>query len=70
MTAAEQRIADLEQQLAELAAQVEHLEHEAILIRTVEEMVVRHAGYSIPQRAPLKSARPRHLHLIASGGAR
>ena len=66
MTGAEQRIADLEQQLAALTATVKQLALEAIALRTIEEM------YFNRPRAPRPAAparRPGHLQVL-EGGAR
>jgi hypothetical protein len=44
MATAAQRIADLEQQLAELTARVEQLHQEAFIIRTLDEIALERAG--------------------------
>jgi hypothetical protein len=65
VTRTEQRIAELEDQLAELTAEVGNLREQAFILRSLEEIRVMRAGdtYSaVPAR------RPRHLQLV--GGAR
>jgi hypothetical protein len=57
----------LRDEVADLAAQVEHLKHEAIMIRTIEEMVVRHAGYPVSPAA--RTGRPRHLRPVGGGAS-
>jgi hypothetical protein len=67
MTADGQRIADLERQLADLTARFAKLEHQAFVVRTLEEARVRYLeGGSAPAVTPVR--RPRHLHAV--GGAR
>ena len=63
MATPEQRIADLEAQVAELSAVVRRLALEAATIRTLEEMFLARRGGS-PPAAP--AHRPRHLH-VAGG---
>jgi hypothetical protein len=47
MASNQQRIADLERQLAEPAAEMKHLRADALCLRTLGEMMVRQAyGYS------------------------
>lgn len=67
MTRPEQRIADLECQVTDLAAEVAKLRAEAFAVRTLEETRVRLAGGWRPAAPPPR--RPRHLHAV-SGGAR
>ncbi len=69
MTAAGQRVADLEQQLAGLTARFTRPGHQAFLVKTLEEMIVERAGYSVTRRAALETSRPRHLHAV-NGRAR
>ena len=42
---AEERIAALEAEVADLRQYVERLHHQAVIIRTLEEMHLAHAGY-------------------------
>lgn len=67
MTAAGQRIADLEQQVADLAARVEQLAHQALMIRTLDEIRLDHLGPGSGDRAGLKPSRPRHLAAVQGG---
>lgn len=67
MGAAEQRIADLEQQVAELAFEVRNLQAEAFVIRPLAEMLAEHAGYSTGQPVTAKTPRPRHLAPVQGG---
>ena len=62
MTAsADQRIADLEDQVA---AEVAHLKKQALIVRTLEETRVRLTeGWLPPVASP---RRPRHLHAVGS----
>jgi hypothetical protein len=63
MTATGQRIADLEQQLAGLAERFAKLEHQAFLVKTLEDIRLARASYDIG-RVPAKASRPRHLHAV------
>lgn len=67
MTATRQRIADLEQQVADLTARVEQLAHQALVIRMLNEVRLEHAGYSTGDRVGLKPTRPRHLRSVTDG---
>ena len=64
MTRAERRIADLEQQLTDLAVRFAQLERDAFLVKTLQEVAAEHAGYQVGQRAALKTSRPRHLRAV------
>lgn len=64
MATSAQRIADLEQQLADLTAWFAQLERDAFCVKTLEQMIVERAGYPVAQRAALKAAPPRHLHAV------
>ena len=68
MATAEQRIADLEQQVADLTAGFAQLERDALLVKTFEEILAGRAGYGIG-RVPAMTSGPRHLRAI-DGGAR
>lgn len=64
-TRSDQRIAELEGQVADLATQVSDLRAEAFVIRTLEETMLRvHAGGAAPAAAPRL---PRHLHAVQGG---
>ena len=66
MIAAEQRIADLERQLAALTAEVAGLRDIAFVLKTLAEM--RTEPYApVPVRGPRRS--PASLRLVATGGA-
>jgi hypothetical protein len=72
MAAVAQRIADLDRQVAELAAEVSSLRQQAFIARTLEDMALARAGYSTSRargdtgrRSPAR--RPRHL-AVAGGG--
>ena len=67
MATAAQRIADLEQQLAGLTARFAKLEHQAFLVKTLEDIRLERAGYDIG-RVPAKTSRPRHLHAVDRAG--
>lgn len=65
-TAAERRIADLEGQVAELAARIEEVAREACMLRAIEEVFADTApayGAAVPRR------RPRHLSVVGGGGS-
>ncbi len=63
MTAAQQRIAELERQVAELAATVQKVARDAATVKTLDEM--RRARQVNPGPAvPLR--RPRHLYAVGS----
>jgi hypothetical protein len=64
MTAQAQRIADLERQVAELAAEVGTLRAEAFIVRTIEEI---RAGAAAPRMPGPSPRRPRHLSVVAGG---
>jgi hypothetical protein len=59
MTRAEQRIADLEDQVAGLAAEVTNLRAEAFVLRTLEEAALDRYGYRGSRPAALGASRPR-----------
>jgi hypothetical protein len=65
MAATRQRIADLEQQVADLTARVEQLDGQALVIRTLSEMRLDHLGCGAGDRAGLKP--PRHLAAVPGG---
>jgi hypothetical protein len=67
MTAASQRLADLEQQVADLTARCAQLEHKAFVIKTLNEMRMDHLE-GLGVLPPVNPARPRHLHVV--GGPR
>ena len=67
MASTQQRIADLEQQLADLTARFAQLERDAFFVKTIEQMNVEHAGYPVGQRAALETSRLRHLHAVQGG---
>ena len=62
-----QRIGDLEQQVADLAARVEQLTATAATIRTLSELRLERLGYGAGDRVDLKPSRPRHLTAIQGG---
>jgi hypothetical protein len=64
MATAAQRIADLEQQLAGLAERFAKLEHQAFLVKTLEDIRLERAGYDIG-RVTVKA--PRHLQVVDGG---
>ena len=67
MTAAQQRMADLERQVAELRTEMETLRDTAFKLSTLEEMMLRHRmGGGVPAAPPV---RPRHL-VALDGGVR
>jgi len=70
MSGTEQRITDLEQQVAGLAARTAQLEEDAFVLMTIEQMIVKHAGYPVTRRAALETSRPRHLQVVTRGGVR
>ena len=66
MSTTEQRIAELERQVAELKASLKRVAVQAAALMTLEEMALgrrRDLGPAVPPR------RPRHLTVV-SGGAR
>jgi hypothetical protein len=67
MAADEQRIADLEQQLADLTARCDQLEHKAFLFKTLHEMRMDRLE-SLGVLPSVIQGRPRHLHAV-NGGA-
>jgi hypothetical protein len=67
VTGTQERIAGLEQQVADLAARVELLAHQALMIRTLDEIRLDHLGYGTGDRAGLKPSRPRHLMAVQGG---
>jgi hypothetical protein len=66
MTRTEQRVADLERQLADLRAEVKAVREQAGVIRAFEEV---RAMYLEGDGTPAAPRRPRHLRAV-SGGAR
>jgi hypothetical protein len=72
MTASAQRIADLERQVADLAARIEQVARKAATLRSLEEVYLDEraarapASRSTAPRPPIR--RPRHLQIV--GGAR
>lgn len=69
MTAADHRIAALEGQVAELAAEVSDLREQALMIRTIEELALLRFGYTPPSgyQGILKAPRPSHLRPVDGG---
>jgi hypothetical protein len=65
MTPAEQRIADLEGQVAGLAADFERLRTQAFMFKAITEMRLDRQGY----RPSPRRARPRPSYLHSVGGA-
>jgi hypothetical protein len=63
MATSAQRIAELEQQIADLSVQMAELREHAIVLRTVEEMIVAHRTWNPPWMAAGRRAAP-HLHLV------
>jgi len=63
VTRAGQRIADLEDQAAGLAAEVKNLRAGAFVLRTLEEAALDRYGYGGSRPAALRASRPRHLRL-------
>jgi hypothetical protein len=67
MGAADQRIAELEHQIADLETRFAQLKQSAFCLKTLEEMLVEHAGYPVAQRAALRISRSRHLQALEGG---
>jgi hypothetical protein len=63
MATAAQRIADLEQQVADLAALVEQYYQSACVIRSFEDVL----GAPLTTASRQQSPRPRHLTVVAGG---
>jgi hypothetical protein len=51
-------------QVADLTARFEELERDAFLVKTLEQMIVEHAGYPVAQHSALKASQPRHLRPV------
>jgi hypothetical protein len=64
MATSAQRIADLERQLADLTSRFAQLEEDAFVVKTMEQLIVEHVGYSAGPRAALKASPRRHLHAV------
>jgi hypothetical protein len=62
MATSAQRIADLERQVADLAAEVEKLRGQAATLYTLEEMWIRHGWQDSGPAAPPR--RRRHLTVL------
>ncbi len=61
---AEQRLVGLERQVADLAAEMQHLREQAFTLMTIEELILKHRGLYPGESA----ARPaRHLHALDGG---
>jgi hypothetical protein len=65
MTGAEQRIADLEHQVADLTATVHRLCMESIVLHVLEESLTERQAGPCPAVPP---RRPRHLHAVGGTG--
>jgi hypothetical protein len=69
MTTNAQRLSDLEQQVADLAARIEEVARKGAALRTLEQAWFEVSGWTPAQRPALKPSRPRHLQVVP-GGAR
>jgi hypothetical protein len=63
MTRTEQRIADLEDQVVGLAAEVKNLRASSSVLRTLERRPLTATGYGGSRPAALRASRPRYLRL-------
>ena len=63
MTGTDPRVADLEQQAADLTARVELLEHHGLALKALLD----NPGYGVGDRAGLRPSRSRHLMAIQGG---
>ena len=69
MTTTAQRLADLEQQVADLADLLEKYHRQAAVLRTLEQAWFEVNGWQPAQRPALKPSRPRHLRAVGGSGS-
>jgi hypothetical protein len=67
MATSAQRLADLEQQVADLATEMQHLQEQAFTLMTLEQIVLKHQVLYPGQSDTAEPSRPRHLVAVQGG---